>query len=84
MNNPDALKRAVELITLGEKEGAQIVLDGRNPVMEKYPKGNWIGPTILDNCTQEMECYQNEIFAPVLNVFYAESAEEALTLINEN
>merc|ERR1712160_105391 len=53
------------LIADGEKN-ASLLLDGRNPVVEGYPHGNWIGPTIIDGCDQGMACYDEEIFGPVM------------------
>lgn len=48
-NNAAALKRINALIADGEKNG-KLLLDGRNPTVAGYPKGNWIGPTIIDHC----------------------------------
>lgn len=45
----DALKqRVLGLINHAEKEGGKIILDGRNIKVEKYPNGNFVGPTIID------------------------------------
>lgn len=69
LNNKGLKERVVNLINIAEKEGAKIILDGRNPKMPaELASGNFVGPTILDNCTEEMECYKTEIFGPVLNI----------------
>lgn len=45
------------MIDSAEREGASIILDGRNYKNEKYPNGNFVGPTILDNVETHMEAY---------------------------
>jgi len=82
-NNAAALKRINALIADGEKNGT-LLLDGRNPVVEGYPKGNWIGPTIIDHCKQGMACYDEEIFGPVMNIVRVDTAQEAIDFINAN
>lgn len=47
-------------------QGAACDLDGRGVSVPGYPHGNWVGPTILSGVTTDMECYQQEIFGPVL------------------
>jgi malonate-semialdehyde dehydrogenase (acetylating)/methylmalonate-semialdehyde dehydrogenase len=82
--SPQAKQRIEALIASAEKEGARILLDGRGHKPAKYPNGNWIGPTIIDRVTPDMECYKEEIFGPVLVVLGADSLDEAITLINKN
>lgn len=79
-----AFERIRGEITQAEKEGAKIVLDGRDP---KHPSGfeggNWLAPTIIDNANPEMGCAKNEIFGPVLSVVRAKNLAEAMRLENE-
>jgi malonate-semialdehyde dehydrogenase (acetylating) / methylmalonate-semialdehyde dehydrogenase len=49
-----------------------------------YPKGNFVGPTILHNVTTSMDCYKEEIFGPVLCCMTASSLDEAMAIINAN
>jgi len=77
-------ERVVGLINQAEKEGAKIPLDGRGFVHPKYPKGNFVGPTVLDNVTSNMECYNNEIFGPVLCVVRLNTVSEAIEFVNKN
>lgn len=56
----------LDLITSGEKEGATILVDGRNVSVPSYPKGNFVGPTLISNVKPGMRCYDEEIFGPVL------------------
>lgn len=81
---PAAKKRIIQLIDAGVKQGAKCVLDGRNIVVEKYPDGNFVGPTILTNVEKTHDCYTNEIFGPVLSIIAADTIEEAMEIINSN
>lgn len=82
--SPTARERVVGLIERGVAEGAKLELDGRNPTVASYPKGNFVGPTIFSNVTQKMEIYQQEIFGPVLCLCSARTLDEAIALVNAN
>ncbi|CAD5108648.1 CoA-acylating methylmalonate-semialdehyde dehydrogenase [Zestomonas carbonaria] len=79
-----AFERVSGLIERGVGEGAELVLDGRNPEVPGYAKGNFVGPTIFSGVTPEMTIYKEEIFGPVLCVMAADSLDEAIELINAN
>merc|ERR1712160_228482 len=64
-NNKALLANVERLVADGEKNGT-LLLDGRNPVVEGYPNGNWIGASIIDGCDKGMACYDEEIFGPVM------------------
>merc|ERR1711963_177945 len=85
---PEIVERAKKLverlIKSAEDQGAKIALDGRGASVSDYPKGNFVGPTIITNVTPDMECYTEEIFGPVLVCLNADSLEEAIQLINNN
>ncbi|KAK5752678.1 aldehyde dehydrogenase (NADP(+)) ald6 [Elasticomyces elasticus] len=82
--SPQAKERIESLISTAEKEGATILLDGRGQHPEKYPNGNFVGPTIIANVTPDMTCYKEEIFGPVLVCVNVETYEDAVNLINSN
>ena len=64
-------------------EGATVSVDGRkNPVTGE--KGFYLGPSLIDNAKPGMQCYDQEIFGPVLSVVRVDTYAEALRLINEN
>jgi malonate-semialdehyde dehydrogenase (acetylating) / methylmalonate-semialdehyde dehydrogenase len=64
-------------------EGATVTVDGRsNPVTGQ--KGFYLGPSLIDNARPGMQCYDQEIFGPVLSVVRVNTYAEALRLINEN
>jgi malonate-semialdehyde dehydrogenase (acetylating) / methylmalonate-semialdehyde dehydrogenase len=66
-------------VDLGEEEGAEVVLDGREPPREE---GFFFGPTILDGVTGEMRVAREEIFGPVLSVVRARNLDEAIEFTN--
>jgi malonate-semialdehyde dehydrogenase (acetylating)/methylmalonate-semialdehyde dehydrogenase len=79
-----ALERINGLIGMGAAEGANLVLDGRNPQVAGYAQGNFVGPTIFSGVTPGMTVYQEEIFGPVLCVMQAATLDEAIEIINAN
>ncbi|KAK8181554.1 Aldehyde/histidinol dehydrogenase [Phyllosticta capitalensis] len=82
--SPEAKKRIEDVIASAEKEGARIVLDGRGYKPEKYPNGNWVGPTIIADVQPHMRCYVEEIFGPVLVCLNVPTIDDAIALINAN
>ncbi|WP_201616096.1 CoA-acylating methylmalonate-semialdehyde dehydrogenase [Psychrobacter immobilis] len=82
--SPAAKARVEHLIGTGVEEGASLLLDGRGITVEGYEKGNFVGPTIFDNVTSDMQIYQQEIFGPVLCIMRAADLNEAIELLNAN
>src|SRR5208337_1569102 len=76
-------KFVLNWIETGIKEGAKLILDGRNPVLpDECKHGSFVGPTILDYVTEEMSCGWQEIFGPVLCIKRVENFEEGLRIMN--
>ncbi|NVK38966.1 MAG: CoA-acylating methylmalonate-semialdehyde dehydrogenase [Gammaproteobacteria bacterium] len=71
-------------ISSAEKDGAAVVVDGRDPKVAGYEDGFFVGATLIDNVTPNMESYQAEIFGPVLQVVRVKTMEEAMKLINDH
>ena len=71
-------------ISIGEKEGAHLKLDGRNYKIQGYENGNFVGPTLFDKVTQDMTIYKEEIFGPVLSVIRVKTYDDALKLVNDH
>ncbi|RKQ71901.1 methylmalonate-semialdehyde dehydrogenase [acylating] [Litorimonas taeanensis] len=71
-------------VTKAVEEGADLLVDGRDFSLQGYEDGFFIGPSLLDNVTADMETYQDEIFGPVLQIVRANSFEEALKLPSEH
>src|SRR6266568_4656126 len=80
----EAKQRIVGLIDSGAAAGARVAVDGRDYVVPGYEGGFWVGPTVLDRVTPEMEVYREEVFGPVLSVLRADTVDEAIALINAN
>ncbi len=79
-----ARERIVAAITHGIEEGAEAVLDGRTVQVPEYPRGYFVGPTILDQVRPEMRVYKEEIFGPVIGMSPVSSLDEAIKRINAN
>ncbi len=79
-----ARDRIVGLIDSGERQGAHLAVDGRGLVVPGHENGFFVGPTVIDRVTRDMDVYREEIFGPVLSVLRADTVDEAIALINAN
>ncbi|MBN9337165.1 MAG: CoA-acylating methylmalonate-semialdehyde dehydrogenase [Chryseobacterium sp.] len=79
-----AKERIESYITQAEKDGAKILLDGRNYKVEGKENGYYVGPTIIDFVTPEMSVAKEEIFGPVISIIRSRSLEDALKIENAN
>jgi malonate-semialdehyde dehydrogenase (acetylating)/methylmalonate-semialdehyde dehydrogenase len=77
-------KEVLEAIESGIKEGAALVLDGRNPDVPDFNGGYYIGPTIFDNVTEDMVLGNEEIFGPVLSIKRVKNFNDGLRVMNNN
>ena len=82
VTTPEAKERIAGWISRGEEEGARLVVDGRGDYGEDG--GFFLGATIFDNVTPEMEIAKEEIFGPVLTVERMEDLDQAIQAINES
>ncbi|MCL7713831.1 CoA-acylating methylmalonate-semialdehyde dehydrogenase [Stenotrophomonas mori] len=80
----DARLRVEGLIAAGVAQGATLELDGRNPRVEGFEAGNFVGPTIFSGVRPGMRIYDEEIFGPVLVILEADTLDEAIALVNAN
>ena len=69
-------------IDSAEQQGADIVVDGRNPAIAGYENGFYVGGTLIDRVTPDMDSYKAEIFGPVLQVVRVDSMQAAMDLID--
>jgi malonate-semialdehyde dehydrogenase (acetylating)/methylmalonate-semialdehyde dehydrogenase len=77
--------RVTSFIDAGAEAGAQVRADGRQHVLyDRESGGFFLGVSLLDNVSPEMECYRNEIFGPVLEVIRVPTYADAVKLINDN
>ncbi len=76
--------KVASYVESGEAAGAKVVVDGREVQPAGAAEGFWLGPTLFDHVTPEMEVYREEIFGPVLSVVRVGSYDEAVDLVNAN
>jgi len=72
------------LIGSGVVQGAKLVVDGRSIKIQGYENGFFVGPTLFDRVTRDMDIYKQEIFGPVLSTVRSSSYEDALKLVMDN
>jgi malonate-semialdehyde dehydrogenase (acetylating)/methylmalonate-semialdehyde dehydrogenase len=76
--------RIETLIGTGVKEGAKVLLDGRNAQVPRYDSGNFVKPTVLDNVPANSDLTDTEIFGPVLSLVHADSIEDAIEFLSRS
>ena len=79
-----ARERIESMIAKGVSEGAKLELDGRNPTVPGFEKGNFIAPTIFSAVKPHHEVYKTEIFGPVMVIVAVDTLDEAIALTNAN
>jgi malonate-semialdehyde dehydrogenase (acetylating) / methylmalonate-semialdehyde dehydrogenase len=77
----DRVKRYIDL---GVKEGAALIVDGRNQKATADENGFYLGATLFDHVQPRMRIYKEEIFGPVLVVVRAPTLDAALQLVNDH
>jgi malonate-semialdehyde dehydrogenase (acetylating)/methylmalonate-semialdehyde dehydrogenase len=78
------LEKVKNYVDIGEKEGAKLLVDGRNLKLQGYEKGYYMGGCLFDHVKKNMQIYKEEIFGPVLSVVRAKDFSEALNLVNDH
>ncbi|MGP5569596.1 CoA-acylating methylmalonate-semialdehyde dehydrogenase [Pseudomonas helleri] len=76
--------KVVGYIDSAEMQGARIVVDGRSPRVAGYENGFFVGATLIDGVTANMQSYRAEIFGPVLQIIRVKTMDEAMQLINNH
>jgi malonate-semialdehyde dehydrogenase (acetylating)/methylmalonate-semialdehyde dehydrogenase len=76
--------RIEEMVELGVRDGAKVVLDGRNPEIAGGEKGNFVKPTILDGIAPSSALADTEIFGPVLSLIHASDLDEAIAFLERS
>ena len=77
-------QRVAGYIDAGEREGADLLVDGRVVKIDGNENGFFLGPSLFDNVCNDMSIYTDEIFGPVLSTVRVATYEEAIELINSN
>jgi len=79
-----ARERIENYITEAEQQGAKILVDGRNAVVEGKENGFYVGPTVIDHVKPDMKIAKEEVFGPVLSIMRSETIDEALEIENSS
>ncbi|HEV2107434.1 MAG TPA: CoA-acylating methylmalonate-semialdehyde dehydrogenase [Thermomicrobiales bacterium] len=78
----ESKERIEDLIAKGEREGATVLVDGRDKRVSGYEDGSFLFPTILGGVPSGGEIARTEIFGPVLSLLHAGTVEEAIETVN--
>lgn len=79
-----AKERIEGYISEAEKQGAKVLVDGRNAVVPGKENGYYVGPTIIDFVRPEMKIAQEEVFGPVLSIIRTKNVDEAIKIENSS
>ena len=79
-----SLERITALLQSGVDQGAKLLVDGRSLKVPGHENGFFIGASLFDQVTPEMEIYKEEIFGPVLSSVRVSDYDEAIKLIHNN
>jgi malonate-semialdehyde dehydrogenase (acetylating)/methylmalonate-semialdehyde dehydrogenase len=79
---PESKDRIENLIGVGEREGAKVLVDGRGSHIAGYENGNFVRPTILQDVPIGGEIASTEIFGPVFGLMHVETVDDAIALVN--
>ena len=82
--NKESQDRIESYITQAEKDGAKILVDGRNTKVAGKENGTYVGPTVIDYVKPSMSVATEEIFGPVISIMRTNTVDEALAIENAN
>ena len=82
--NKASQEKIEKYITEAETQGAKILIDGRNTLVNGKENGTYVGPTVIDFVTPQMSVATEEIFGPVISIMRAKTVDEALAIENAN
>ncbi|MGB3005552.1 MAG: CoA-acylating methylmalonate-semialdehyde dehydrogenase [Chitinophagaceae bacterium] len=82
--NKESKERIERYIGEAEKDGAKILVDGRNVTVKGKENGTYVGPTVIDYVTPNMSVAKEEIFGPVISIMRTNTVDEALAIENAN
>merc|ERR1712072_737635 len=80
----ESKNRIENQIQLGLENGTEVLVDGRQPKIERFEKGYFIRPTILEKVSPDSDIAHTEIFGPVLSMIHVETIEDAIELVNSS
>jgi malonate-semialdehyde dehydrogenase (acetylating) / methylmalonate-semialdehyde dehydrogenase len=81
---PASRQRVLDFTTNAIKAGATAIVDGRDLKVTGFENGFYVGPTILENVTTDMQAYCDEVFGPLLVILRVDTFDEAIELVNSS
>ena len=78
------VKKILEYIEIGKKEGARLVCGGEKIESGGLEKGNFIRPTIFADVTNDMRIAKEEIFGPVVSIIKFKTEEDVIAMANDS
>lgn len=82
--NKESKERIERYISEAEKDGAKVLVDGRNTKVNGKENGTYVGPTVIDYVKPDMSVAREEIFGPVISIMRTNTVDEALAIENAN
>ncbi len=82
--NAAAKERIEKYISDAEHQGAVVLVDGRNTRVEGKENGTYVGPTVIDRVTPDMDIAKEEVFGPVISIMRTNTLDEAIAIENTN
>ena len=79
-----AKERIENYITEAERDGAKVLVDGRNYKVAGKENGFYVGPTVIDFVRPDMKIAKEEVFGPVLSIMRSNTVEEAMKIQNSS
>ncbi|HEX2239557.1 MAG TPA: aldehyde dehydrogenase family protein [Actinomycetota bacterium] len=80
--NEKQKNRVLEYVSVGQQEGAKVLIGGEELTGKEYENGYFVAPTVFDGMTAEMRIAREEIFGPVTGIMTVESVDEAIAIAN--
>ena len=82
--NKESRDKIERYIGEAERDGAKVLVDGRNAKVSGKENGTYVGPTVIDFVTPQMSVAREEIFGPVISIMRTNTVDEALAIENAN
>jgi len=82
--NRHELEEMEKMVQRALDDGCELALGGKRPEGPQFEKGHWYEPTILTECTNDMEIMREEIFGVVSPIMRISSFEQAMELANDS
>ncbi len=82
VNSAGHYRHVMSMIDSARDEGARVLCGGRRPPGNRFARGYWIEPTVIDDVRMDMRIGREEVFGPVLSVLRWQDMDEAVALAN--